>query len=112
MSALGVMPLAKRVMMRSVRRCDHIVTGKHVAYRDRDRLLPDCDMQKSREVTGAKTLLDLLLKTADQKHLPEESKERLVREPRRLLKVRQCARHRTRRRLLELNRRHRPQQPS
>ena len=50
------------------------------AHAGRRRLLPDRDVQKSRELAGAEALLDLLLEPADQEHLAEELAQQLLRD--------------------------------
>ena len=83
-------------MVCAVRRRDHIVACQDIANRHRDSFLSECHMEEPGKIAGAKALFDLFLEAADQKHVPEESEERLVREPRGLLDVRHLARHRTR----------------
>ena len=64
--------------VRAVRRGDHVLGSKRSADTGRDRLLADADVQEARELTGAETLLHLLLEAADQQHLAEELAEALV----------------------------------
>ena len=64
--------LGERVPVRAVGRGDHVALLQRPADADRDGLLADGDVQEARQLAGAEALLDLLLETPDQEHLPEE----------------------------------------
>jgi hypothetical protein len=66
------------VRVRAVGRGDHVPLLQRAASPDRNRLLPDRDMQEASEVACSEALLDLLLEAADQHHLPEEVEELLA----------------------------------
>ena len=66
--------------VRAVGRRDHIPLHEGTAHADGDRLLADRDVQESSQVTGPETLLDLLLETADEEHLPQDVQELLTRQ--------------------------------
>jgi hypothetical protein len=51
-----------------------------LADADGHRLLPDRDVEESRQLAGAEPLLHLLLDVSDQEHLPEEVAQALLRE--------------------------------
>ena len=51
---------------------DHVAVLERAADADCHRLLADGDVEESRELSGAKPFLDLLLETPDQQHLAEE----------------------------------------
>src|SRR5205085_1245273 len=64
-------PARERVPVRTVGRGHHVPLVERAADADRDRLLPDRDVQEARQLTGAEPLLDLLLEAADEEHLAE-----------------------------------------
>src|SRR5579885_2045731 len=62
----------ERVPVRTVRRGEDIAVLHRLAHADRDRLLPDRDVQEAGKLAGAEALLHALLEAADQQHLPQE----------------------------------------
>jgi hypothetical protein len=64
--------LRQRVSVGAVRGADDVPLLKGLANAHRDCLLPDGNMEEAGQLARAEALLDLLLKAADEEHLPEE----------------------------------------
>ena len=68
----------KRVRVSAVGRRDHVVVGESPANTDGNCLLADRDVEETGEVAGPESLLDLLLESPDQQHLPQEGEKLLA----------------------------------
>ena len=64
--------LGDRVAVRAVGRRDHVALLERAARAHRDRLLADGDVEEAGQLAGAEALLDLLLESPDEEHLPKE----------------------------------------
>src|SRR5262249_52323259 len=68
---IGMRPLRERVPVSAMGGGDDVAVLERAANADRTGLLADRDVKESGQLSCAEALLDLLLETADQEHLPQ-----------------------------------------